>query len=469
MKYTRGEIVELRVEKLVYPNMGQGLLDGEIVQFKGGLPGQKVRVKLKKKKNKKISGEILEVLEASPLEKNAPCPMFEFCGGCDFQTISYESELMIKHQEMRDLFNANNLDGSLMKINRNPRIKGYRNKMEYSFGDEVKDGKLVLGLHKRKMFYSIVDTLGCNIVDEDFNIIREYSQNFFASKEVTYYHKKTLKGYLRHLILRKSFNVADGEIMVNLVTTSQDIWAEEKEDQEIKSKREKVLLDQYLEGLLKLKTNGKIESVVKTTNNSLADAVIPEKVDLLWGRPYISEEILDLRFNISPFSFFQPNVFTAKELYTRVRDFAGGLSGKLVYDLYSGTGTISQVMAKTARKVIGVEIVEEAVRKAYENANINGLYNIEFRANDVLKEIESLKEDVDLVVLDPPREGIHPKALEAIRDMGAEKIIYISCNPKSFVRDMETLGKVYKLEKAEAFDQFSRTKHVETIALIQKM
>lgn len=457
MARSKNRVIEVDVKNREFPDISTAIYEDKLIKFKGGIPGQKVKIRLSRKKHNYTKANLVEVLEKSPLEKNEGCPRYMECGGCDYQSIPYETELLLKLQQIKDLFKENDLDDSHLSINRNPKPIGYRNKMEYTFGDEEKGGDLVLGLHKKNRFYSIVDTEKCNIVDNDFNLIRIFTTRFFRERNISFYHKTSHEGYLRHLIVRKSHR--KNQILINLVTSSQVNKLPIGEEE---------LLDEYISGLTNLLTDGKVVSFYHTTNDSLADAVVPEKIDHLFGEEYITEIVNGLEFNLGPFSFFQPNVFTQEKLYDKIIEFAGDMSGKLVYDLYCGTGTITQIMAKKARKVVGIEINEEAVSKAYENSNINGLYNIEYLQGDVLEEIDKLTDDVDIVTIDPPRAGIHNKAIKKIMDMNAKKIIYVSCNPKTLVEDIKIFQEKYTLEKAELFDQFTRTKHVETVVLMSR-
>ena len=259
--------------------------------------------------------------------------------------------------------------------------------------------------------------------------------------------------YLRHLLVRKAAKT--GEILVALVTTTT-MEAD---------------LQEYVNLLLDLKLSGKIAGILHIQNDSVADIVQSDKTDILYGKDYITEELLGLQFKISTFSFFQTNSLGAEVLYNTAREFIGdlGKGEKTVYDLYSGTGTIAQMMAPVAKKVIGVEIVEEAVVAARENAKLNGLENCEFIAGDVLKVLDDVEEKPDFIILDPPRDGIHPKALNKIIDYGVERLIYISCKPTSLVRDLEVfLERGYRVDKAVAVDQFPWTANCETIVLLSK-
>lgn len=450
------KIIDIKVEEMEYPNFSIGSIENTKVKFKGGLLGQTCRVKITRNRSNSKKAKFIETIENSYLENSSEyCPNSELCGGCSYQKLPYDTELNLKFEMIKKLLEEENISHSSdIKICKSPVTKGYRNKMEYTFGDSQKDGPLVLGLHKQGRFYEIVDTNNCNIVDEDFEIIRKFVQNYFRQQNLTFYHRTKKEGLLRHLVVRKAMHT--GEIMVVLVTTSDESFD--------KNNKEK-----FVKNLLENSTSGQIKSVYHVINNSLADAVIPEKVSLLFGENYIQEEMIGLKFRISPFSFFQPNVFSAEKLYQKAFEFADINKDSKVLDLYSGTGTITQIMASKCKKATGIELVEEAVEKSKENAKINRIENIEFICGDVLKEIVKIAENYDTVVLDPPREGINPNAINKIININPDKFIYISCNPKTQVRDIKIFEENgYFIKKYEIFDQFVNSRHVETIALLTK-
>lgn len=477
--------VEVKIESLQYPNKAlghvvgpasylvgdnfveNGMLGRETV-CKGGIPGQIWRASVGRSRGDKKEVKLLELYERSPIERDSACPVSDICGGCSYQTLTYEAELMLKGQQMRALFEGAGLDATALSIHRSPVVRGYRNKMEYTFGDAVYGGRLVLGLHRQNRFYEIVDTKLCNIVMDDYNMVRRAVQAFFRARGTDYLHKRTREGYLRHLVVRSA--VRGKQLMVNLVTTTWPGSAEEKEG--ASSFEEEALLEAFVKELRGLPTSFEIASIYHTTNDALADAVVPEKVELLFGETHLTETLCDLTFHIGPFSFFQPNPIGAENLYRKAIEYAGDLEGKEVYDLYSGTGTLTQILAKNAQRVVGVEIVEEAVEGARESAQRNEIVNVSFRAADVLEELDRLAESEhhpDVVVIDPPREGIHPKALPKIAAAKPTRIVYISCNPVTLVRDIQAFqGQGYTFQKGMAFDQFPRTKHVECVVLITR-
>lgn len=327
----------------------------------------------------------------------------------------------------------------------------YRNKMEFSFGDEYKDGPLALGMHKRGSFHDIVNVPECQIVDSDFRLILSSVLQFAQETGLPYYHRMRHVGFFRHLLVRKA--VKTQEILVDLVTTTEYELEKEK----------------FVEALNNLNLTGKLVGILHTRNDSLADVVKDEGTDILYGQDYFYEELLGLQFKITPFSFFQTNSLGAEVLYETARTYIGETKDKVIFDLYSGTGTIAQILAPVAKKVVGVEIVEEAVEAAKENARKNGLDNCTFWAGDVLKVIDDLGEVPDLIVLDPPRDGVHPKALEKIIDFGVDKMVYIACKPTSLARDLELLqGRGYQVERIGCVDLFPGTVHIETVCLLSR-
>ncbi len=466
----KGQIYEGTVARIDFPNKGIVLLeDGKKVIVKNTLPGQRVSFAVNKVRKGRGEGRLLEVLEKSPLElAKAPCRHFGSCGGCTFLNLDYEGQMALKERQVRELLEpvcapyqeqrgGKAFSDIFEGIKGSPRQFAYRNKMEFSFGDSCKDGPLCLGMHKRGSFHDIVTVAGCKIVDEDFSRILVAALSYFQENNTPYYHKMRHVGYLRHLLVRKATKT--GEILVDLVTTGQ-----------IDRERESGLLAGFGESLRQLKMDGTIVGILHTRNDSLADAVINEGTDILYGQDYFYEEILGLRFRITPFSFFQTNSLGAEVLYETAREYvADDGNGKVIYDLYSGTGTIAQILAPVAKKVIGVEIVKEAVEAAKENASLNGLRNCEFLAGDVFKALDGIEEMPGFIVLDPPRDGIHPKALERIIRYGVKKMVYISCKPTSLARDLEVLqARGYMAERVCCVDMFPFSANIETVCLLHR-
>ena len=458
----KGEIYEGIIEKIEFPNKGILHVEGEKITIKNALPGQKVSFIINKKRAGRCEGRLLEVVEKSPNETaENVCPHFGFCGGCLYQSVPYEAQLKIKSEQVKELIDSVCTDYEFEEIKGSPVPDAYRNKMEFSFGDEWKDGPFALGMHKRGSFYDVVNTEHCRIVHEDFRQILGCTKAYFEQRQVPFYKKMQHEGYLRHLLVRRAQGT--GEILINLITTTQTGCFQGSEEE---------LLSGFRDSLLAILKEGKLEGslagILHTRNDSLADAVKDDGTDVLYGQDFFEEQILGLRFKITPFSFFQTNSLGAEVLYEKTREYVGGTAGKVVFDLYSGTGTIAQVLAPVAEKVVGVEIVEEAVAAARENAGMNGLKNCEFLAGDVLKVVDELTDKPDIIVLDPPRDGIHPKAIEKIIDFGVEKMVYVSCKPTSLVRDLVVLqSRGYVVERVCCVDMFPSTANVETVVMMR--
>lgn len=449
----KGQVLEGTIEKVEFPNKGVVTVaeEGKSVIVKNGIPGQKVKFCVNKFKRGNAEGRLLEVLEKSPLETRKPvCSIFPACGGCMYQTMSYEAQMEMKAEQVKNILDEA-VDGEYLfeGVKASPKEFAYRNKMEFSFGDEYKDGPLTLGLHKKGSTYDVLTASDCKLVHDDMTKILNCVLEYFKQRNVSYYKKMQHTGYLRHLLLRRGDRT--GEILVNLVTTTQ----EEHDMSPLK------------EALLNLELEGKIVGFLHILNDSLSDVVKSDETRIIYGQDYFYEKLLNLEFKITPFSFFQPNSRGAEVLYSTVRDYIGDINDMTVFDLFSGTGTIAQVLAPVAKQVIGVEIIEEAVEAAKENAAHNGLSNCKFIAGDVFKVLDEIEEKPDVIVLDPPRDGIHPKALPKILDYGVDKIVYISCKVTSLARDLEMIqARGYEVVKSVAVDQFCQTVHVETVVML---
>lgn len=461
----KGQIYDGVAERVDFPAKGIVRVGDETAVVKLCLPGQRVRFRVSKVRGGKAEGSLLEVLESSPLETGETCSHFGVCGGCTYLSLPYEEQLRIKEAQIRRLF-----DQTLTRqaspwrwegILGSPEPYEYRNKMEFSFGDAYKDGPLALGMHRRGSFYDIVTVEDCRIVDADFRLILSTALAYFSKRQIDFLHKMTHLGWLRHLLVRKASRT--GEILAALVTTSQDPGTDEE-----------ALLAGFRDELLELEQNGSLRGsfagILHIVNDSPADVIQSNRTDILYGHDYFYEELLGLRFRISVFSFFQTNSYSAEVLYRTAREYVGdaGRDG-VVFDLYSGTGTIAQLMAPAAKRVVGVELVEEAVEAARRSAADNGLDNCEFIAGDVLKVLDTLEQRPDVIILDPPRDGIHPKALPKILSYGVEHIVYISCKPTSLMRDLESfLAWGYTVERAVCVDQFPWTSGVEAVCRLTR-
>ena len=449
----KDEII-LEIADVNFPNKAYGYYEGEKVIVKNAVPGQKVQAQVFKKRGSGVEARLQEVIERSPMERETGMwSHYALCGGCTYQTMRHEEELRLKERQVKRLLeNAGICVQSWEGIVPAPSETGYRNKCEFSFGDEEKDGDLALGMRKRMSYYEVVTLKDCNIVDADYLRIIEGTLQFFQERKVPFYHKARHDGSLRHLVVRKG--AATGEILINLVTSSEVPFS----------------VEEFKDMLLGLELDGSVCGILHSVNDGLADVVKSDEMRLLYGRDFFMEKLFDLEFKVSVYSFFQTNSAGAEKLYSIVKEFAGDVADKTVFDLYCGTGTIGQIMAEAgSKKVIGIELIEEAVVAANENAKRNHLENCTFLAGDVLKMVDELKERPDLIIVDPPRDGIHPKAIGKIIAFGAPEIVYVSCKPTSLARDLEIFQQEgYQVERVKLMDMFPRTVHVETVVLLSK-
>ncbi len=431
--------------------------------------------------------------------ENRICEKAGVCGGCLYQGVPYGLQLKQKEGEALAALRARDVEpAEYLGIEGAPSVEAYRNKMEYTFGDEVIGGPMTLGLHKKEHFMCIVDADRCRIVPEDFNRVLRATLDFCNEKGYGPYHKKRHTGLMRFLILRAGFHT--GELLVNIVTTSPEGATGEAAIPVLLSSkragRRPVKLpdpasyegatafdgEAYRERILGLGLNSRIVGILHTFCDSVADDVIPDRTEILYGRDYYRETVLGLSFRVSAFSFFQTSVPAAERLYREAVGLLDDVAGKRVFDLYCGTGTITQTLAKSAKEAVGVEIVEDAVRVARESAAENGLTNCRFIAGDVLDVLGKAAEaekgggpppdalgKPDVIVVDPPRGGIHPKAWQNILNYGVKEILYISCSPKSLAANLEHIGHFgYSVAKLKLYDNFPFTRHCEAVALLTR-
>lgn len=425
--------------------------------IKNALPDQTWLVSTHKKGKRSHEAYPLRLLQPAPYEIPPACPHASVCGGCSYQTVPYELQASWKETQVHQLLAPvpGMEEAAWLPLVSSPHSLEYRNKMEFSFGDSEKGGPLTLGLHKRGAAHDIISTSGCRLVHPDIRLILAETERFFRASGLPYYHTRSHEGILRHLVVRRSF--ATGDVLVNLVTTSGIAGNE-------------ALLAAFTQALLGLPLEGCIGGVLHTVNDSLGDVVQKDDLHVLHGEPSLTETLLGLSFKLFPFSFFQTNTLGAQRLYSIVRDFAGDVSGKTVFDLYCGTGTIAQVMAAAgASQVTGIEIVPEAIDAARENARQNGLSNCHFIAGDVLAWVDQLDTHPDLIILDPPRDGINPKALPKLLAYAPEQFIYVSCKPTSLVRDLPAFVQAgYHIRQVQCCDMFPMTVHVETVVSLSR-
>lgn len=445
---------EFLIETTEFPGKGIAFYEGEKVAIKNTLPGQKVRARVTKKSSQNgVQAKLMEILEDVDYKITPHCDISDQCGGCSHASLAYETQLEFKKEQVKKLLDEGTIEGyEFLGIEESPEVFEYRNKMEFTFGDMEKGGELTLGMHVKNRNFSIITVDNCKIVDEDFRKILKVTLDHFRKTDLPYYKVMKHEGFLRNLVVRKAINT--GEILVNIVTTTQKEYD----------------FTNFVEELNALNLKGKLVGIIHTLNDSLSDVVQADEVKVLYGKDYIVEDLLGLKFKINPFAFFQTNTKGAEKLYSMVRDFMGDSEDKVVFDLYCGTGTIGQIVAPKAKKVVGVELIEEAVEAARENAKLNNLKNCKFIAGDVAKVIQNVKDKPDIIILDPPRAGVHPVALDYVIKFDAKEIIYVSCNPKSLVTDLQVLTKEgYKIEKIKLKDMFPHTPHVETVCRLSRI
>ena len=456
----KGEKLEIIIEGIDYPNKPYGFYGGKKVFPQGNaIIGQKVAGFVTKMRKDKIEIKRLEIIEKANNEIDPKCEYFNLCGGCTYQNLSYSDQLELKVSQVQKLL-ENNIKSKyvLEKTVESPTEFEYRNKMEFTFGNSEKDGPLTLGLHKKGSFFDIINVNECLLMDEDFRKILDFSVKYFEEKGLPFYHKVSHEGYLRYLVIRKGDKTK--ELLVNLITSSQLTFD----------------TSEWLESILGLKLSSKIAGVLHTLNDNISDTVNSEEETILYGSRDINEKIFDLNFRISPYSFFQTNSLGVEKLYEKVLEYVNQSNpeNKVVFDLFSGTGTIGQVVSKmtNASKVYGIEIVEEAVNKANENTRLNGLDNCEFIAGDVFAKLDEFDKqgiEPDIIILDPPRAGVREKAITKILKYNVKNIVYVSCNPKSLVQDLRLLEmNGYIAEKVCCVDMFPQTPHVETVVLMSR-
>jgi 23S rRNA (uracil1939-C5)-methyltransferase len=443
--------LELRIDSLAYGGNGVARLNGFVVFVRRGLPGDTVRARVTKVKRSHAEAIAVEVVEPGADRVEAPCAHFPDCGGCRFQDLAYERQLEAKAGQVAD---AMARIGGFADLELEPAVPAesifhYRNKLEYSF-TETPDG-VGLGLHRAGRWDQVLDIEKCWLTTDVGNAIRNAVRDWARAEGLSVYDQATHEGYLRHLVVREGRNTA--QALVVLVTAPGRLDGEERLVE---------LLQRFPE----------VRSIYHAVNDRPAEVTnVPAK--LLRGEDAIEEEILGLRFRVRPNAFLQTNTAMAEVLYALALEYAGLTGQETVFDLYCGTGTIGLTMAREALTVWGVEVSEESVACAIENAELNGITNTAFFAGEVGDSIEELHERAgkpDVVVVDPPRAGLSAKALRRIARLEPARIVYVSCNPTTLAGNAkELVGEHgYRLERAKPVDMFPHTPHIETVALFVK-
>jgi 23S rRNA (uracil1939-C5)-methyltransferase len=443
--------LELRIDSLAYGGNGVARLNGFVVFVRRGLPGDTVRARVTKVKRSHAEAIAVEVLEPGADRVEAPCVHYPACGGCRFQDLAYERQLEAKAGQVADALAR---IGGFADLELEPAVPAesifhYRNKLEYSFA-ETPDG-VGLGLHRAGRWDEVLDIEKCWLTTDVGNAIRNAVRDWARAEGLTVYDQAIHEGYLRHLVVREGRNT--GQALVVLVTAPGRLDGEER----------------LVEALQRFP---EVRSIYHAVNDRPAEVTnVPGK--LLWGEDAIEEEILGLRFRVRPNAFLQTNTAMAEVLYALALEYAGLTGEETVFDLYCGTGTIALSMAREALTVWGVEVSEESVACAIENAELNGITNTAFFAGEVGDSIEELHERAgkpDVVVVDPPRAGLSAKALRRIARLEPARIVFVSCNPTTLAGNAkELVGEHgYRLERARPVDMFPHTPHIETVALFIK-
>jgi 23S rRNA (uracil1939-C5)-methyltransferase len=443
--------LELTIDSLAYGGNGVARLNGFVVFVRRGLPGDRVRARVTKVKRNHAEALATEVVEPSPLRVDAPCAHYPACGGCRFQDLAYEVQARTKHEWVAD--SLRRLGGipepPLEEIVPAVEVFHYRNKVEYSF-TQTPDGPAP-GFHRAGRWDEVLPIDKCWLTSETMNAVRDTVTRWAREEKLVAYDQATQEGYLRHLVLREGVNTQ--QLLVQLVTAPGELADPD-----------------YLVELLR--GHPEVRSIHWAVNDTPAEVTnLPTR--LLWGDEAIEERMLDMRFRIRPNAFLQTNTLMAERLYELAREYAALTGEETVYDLYCGIGTIALVLARDALTVWGVEVSEESVACALENADLNGVANAAFFADEVGASLEELAERAgppDVAVVDPPRAGLSGKALRRLARLEAKRIVYVSCNPTTLASDVKALAGDwgYRLVRARAVDMFPHTPHVETVALLER-
>lgn len=450
----KGDIVELKIEGLAYGGRGIGKYEGMVVFVPDTVPGDIARVQISRKKSNYAEGVLTEIIQPSVLRISPRCPLHSRCGGCVWQTIPYDKQLVFKESILTSLVEhlGRQQEFTTKPIIPSPDVWHYRNKMEFTFGKND-EGETVLGLHTPGRFYEIIDVKQCFIHPPVFDRILEIVREFTREHRLEPYDTRSHKGLLRHLVLR--YSQTSGEVLVVLLTT-------EPGPEILKS----------LSGLLREQIP-QLRGFIWALNTGVADVARAEKIVFSKGENYIIERLNGLEFRVSAFSFFQTNTRASERLYQTVKELADLSGREVLLDAYCGTGGISIFCADRCLEVFGIEILPEAVWDARSNAQANGLQNCLFLAGDVCRTLSLLKNvskhTITRLVVDPPRGGIDKKSLRALLNLSVPVVIYVSCNPTTLARDIQAFTESgYELQLIQPVDMFPHTYHIESVAKLVK-
>lgn len=467
-QFRKGHSLELFIDDLSFGARGVARLDDFVWFVENGIPGQKVRARVRRVKQNYGEAFIEEVLESSPHQVDPPCSYFGICGGCQLQHLSYDVQVQAKTRQVKEILER---IGGLGKIEVRPtlpaeKIYGYRNKMEFTFSvrrwfteEEApnKPSAFALGLHVPKRFDKVLDIDTCHLQSELGNRVLRTVKDLILQTGLKPYNIKSHKGFYRFLVIREGKNT--GDLMLNLITSAQDL----QEGREA--------IDWIVHKLFWC--HPEITTVLHSTTDKKAQVALGESERLILGMGKITERIGERIFEISPNAFFQTNTHQAQRLFETTAELANFQGDEIVYDLYCGTGAIGICIADKVKKVLGIEVIPSAVKDAKRNIELNGLSNVEFVLTDMrdaLGESSTIIQTYgspDVVILDPPRGGTHPKTAKGLLNLAPPKILYVSCNPAILARDLQVLcEKTYTLKVVQPVDMFPHTGHIEVVALL---
>ena len=459
-KPRRGDVFELTLERFDERGDALGRVGEYALEIRRALPGERVRAEVNWRRRNTLGARVIERLEPSPHAVAAPCAHFGQCGGCSFQSLAYPAQLAGLHELVARAFRHQGFGAELeiAPVEGARELYGYRNKMEFTFSNRRwidlseppgAESSFALGLHAPGMHSKVIDVLGCPIQPAALDAILATLRSEALARALSPWDQRSHTGLLRHAVLRSSR--ATGEILVDLVTSSDS----------------PELVEPYAAAVLA--RHPEITTFVQNVNTRHAQTAQGEREHVLHGPGFIVERLLGLSFSISANSFFQTNPAQAERLFELVREAAGTQGGELVYDLYCGTGTIALVLAAQAREVLGFELAPSSVVDARANAERNGITNVSFVEGDVLASLASRTQRPDVVVVDPPRAGLHPKLLPVLAGLAPRRIVYVSCNPVSGARDARALaGLGYRAERVRPIDLFPHTPHVESVFALER-
>ncbi len=461
MKLKRKQELNVRIEKVAFGGQGIARVNDFVLFVDGGIPGDFLRVRIRKVKKNYAEAYPVEMLEASSLRIEAPCQHFGYCGGCKWQNVPYSTQLSFKTAQVKEALE--HIGGIAhppvaMPIP-SPKIYGYRNKMEFSFSsnrwltpEELKNPEIkkdfALGFHVPRFFDRILNIDYCWLQSEKLNQVLAFSRQFFKESGIPVYHLRTHEGVLRFLVLRESTYF--DEIMVNVVT-AEPIPA---------------VMEQFAQQIQTIVPE--VASVFNGINSRSGQTAFADTLHLIKGKAYIRERLGDLEFRISPNSFFQTNTLQAENLYRQVIKLAELTGQETVWDLYAGTGTIALFLAEQANRVVGFELIPSAVQDARENARRNGIENVMFVEGDLRHTLSRHPGKPEVIICDPPRAGMHPDVVKTIVRIRPPRIVYVSCNPATMARDLIPLQPYYQLETVQPVDMFPHTYHIESVALLKR-